>query len=216
MLADKNEWKDKGGVGMLETLFMTVVDWLGGLGYWGVALGMALESACIPLPSEIVLPFGGFLAATGRVTLLEAIMAGQLGGLAGSVMAYGVGRFGGRSLVERYGKYFLISQREVEKADRWFANRGEMTVFITRLLPGIRTFISLPAGISGMNFGRFLFYSFLGMLPWSVAFTLAGYRLGQDWSMVRSYLHRLDLVVVAALLLVAGWFVWHRLREREE
>lgn len=194
---------------------MAVVNILGRFGYWGIALGMALESACIPLPSEIVLPFGGFLAATGNITLTEAILAGQLGGLAGSILAYGIGRYGGRALIERYGKYILLSHKELDTADRWFAQRGELTVFVARLLPGVRTFISLPAGIAEMNFGRFLFYSFLGMLPWSFAFTYVGYRLGQNWTLVRTYLHRFDYVIIAVLLAAVGWFIWHKLRERK-
>lgn len=197
---------------MLEALFMAVVEYLGGFGYWGIALGMALESACIPLPSEIVLPFGGFLAARGDITLMEAIMAGQLGGLFGSVVAYWIGRMGGRSFLERYGKYVLISRHELDMADRWFAERGEWTVFLTRLMPGVRTFISVPAGVAGMDFGRFLFFSFMGMLPWSVAFTAAGYRLGQNWAFVREQLHRFDLVVILLLLACMGWFVWYKWR----
>jgi membrane protein DedA with SNARE-associated domain len=199
---------------VLESLFMAVVNFLGQFGYWGIALGMAVESACIPLPSEIVLPFGGYLAAMGKITLTEAILAGQLGGLFGSIVAYLVGRFGGRQLLERYGKYILISRHELEVADRWFHEKGEMTVFLTRLLPGVRTFISLPAGVAGMNFGRFLFYSFLGMLPWSFIFTWAGYKLGQNWHLVRAYLHQFDLVVIAALVLAVAWFVWYKLRRR--
>lgn len=198
---------------MLDALFQAVVEVLGRFGYWGIALGMALESACIPLPSEIVLPFGGFLAATGKITFTEAFMAGQMGGLAGSVLAYGFGRYGGRSLLERYGKYVLISPKEIAVADRWFREKGEMTVFFARLLPGVRTFISLPAGIAGMGFGRFLFYSFLGMLPWSLLFTWAGFRLGQNWTRVREVLHRFDYAIIAILLAAVVAFVWHRLRE---
>jgi len=194
---------------------MTVVNVLGEFGYWGIAFGMAIESACIPLPSEIVLPFGGFLAATGRITFLEAVMAGQLGGLFGSIVAYVVGKYGGRTLVERYGKYVLISRKELDVADRWFATKGEATVFFGRLLPGIRTFISLPAGISGMPFGRFLFYSFLGMLPWSYLFTWLGFRLGNNYTLVREYLHRFDLVIIAVLLAAVGWFIWYKLKHRE-
>lgn len=200
---------------MIEAIFMAVVELLGRFGYWGVFFGMAVESACIPLPSEIVLPFGGFLAATGRLTFTQAVMAGQLGGMLGSTVAYLVGRAGGRSLLERYGRYLLISPREIEAADRWFQTKGELTVCLARLLPGIRTFISLPAGIARMNFGRFLFYSCLGMLPWSFAFTWAGYRLGQDWTQVRALLHRFDIVIIALLLAGVGWFVWHRLRRSE-
>lgn len=200
---------------MLETLFMFVVNLLKPLGYWGIALGMALESACIPLPSEIVLPFGGFLAASGQITFTEAVLAGQLGGLLGSIVAYMVGKYGGRGLLERYGKYVLISTHEMDVADRWFAQKGEATVFFSRLLPGVRTFISLPAGIAGMNFGRFLFYSFLGMLPWSFLFTYAGFKLGENWYVVREYLHKFDAVIIVALLAMVGWFIWYKLRRKE-
>jgi membrane protein DedA with SNARE-associated domain len=199
---------------VLDTLFNTVVQFLGHFGYWGIALGMALESACIPLPSELVLPFGGFLAAKGQITLMQAMVAGQLGGLAGSIVAYYVGRYGGRALLERYGKYVLISTHELDVADSWFAKRGELTVFLGRLLPGVRTFISLPAGIAEMNFGRFLFYSFLGMLPWSIAFTYAGFRLGGAWEQVRGVLHKFDYPIIAALVLLVVWFIWYKLRRR--
>lgn len=198
---------------MLDALFLAVVEILGRWGYWGIAIGMALESACIPLPSEIVLPFGGFLAAAGRISFGEALMAGQMGGLVGSVVAYGIGRYGGRALLERYGRFLLISPREIALADRWFHEKGEMTVFLARLLPGIRTFISLPAGIAGMGFGRFLFYSFMGMLPWSLLFTWAGYRLGQNWVQVRAMLHRFDLVIIGVLAAAVVAFVWYRLKE---
>jgi membrane protein DedA with SNARE-associated domain len=200
---------------LLEALFMWVIELLRPLGYWGVALGMALESACIPLPSEIVLPFGGFLASGGQITFTEAVMAGQLGGMVGSIVAYMVGRYGGRGLLERYGKYVLISKHEIAVADQWFEKKGEATVFFARLLPGIRTFISLPAGVAGMNFGRFLWYSFLGMLPWSFLFTYAGYALGENWQMVRQYLHKFDLVIIVALLAMVAWFVWYKLRRKE-
>lgn len=195
---------------MLEALFEAVAGYLARWGFWGVFVGMLVESACIPLPSEIVLPLGGFLAYRGHMTFWEAVMAGQMGGLFGSVLAYAAGRWGGRPLLERYGPWVLISARDLDTADRWFARSGEWTVFLARFLPGIRTFISLPAGIAGMNFGRFLWYSFLGMLPWSWAFTYAGYKLGEQWPLVREYLHRFDLLVVAALLGAVAWFVWHK------
>lgn len=193
---------------------MYVIDLLSPLGYWGIALGMAVESACIPLPSEIVLPFGGYLAAVGRITLFQAIAAGQLGGMFGSIVCYGIGRSLGREGLLRWGKYILISEHELDKADKWFAKRGEWTVLLGRLLPGIRTFISLPAGITKMDFGRFLTYSFMGMLPWSIVFTWVGYKLGQNWLLVRAALHKFDLVIIALLLTAVVWFIWHRLKER--
>jgi membrane protein DedA with SNARE-associated domain len=201
---------------VLEALFMTIVNFLGQFGYWGIALGMAVESACIPLPSEIILPFGGFLVARGTITFTEALMAGILGGLAGSIVAYAVGRYGGRTLLERYGKYVLISKHELDTADRWFATRGELTVFVGRLLPGIRTFISLPAGIAGMNFGKFILYSLLGMIPWSFAFTWAGVRLGENFTLVREYLHKFDFVIIGVLVLAVVWFVWYKVKQVRE
>lgn len=193
---------------------MYVIDLLSPLGYWGIALGMALESACIPLPSEIVLPFGGYLAAVGRITLFQAIVAGQLGGLLGSIVCYWIGRSLGREGLLRWGKYILISEREIDKADEWFARRGEWTVFLGRLLPGVRTFISLPAGITQMDQGRFLLYSFMGMLPWSIVFTWIGYKLGQNWLMVREALHNFDLLIIGLLVAAVVWFIWHKLKER--
>jgi membrane protein DedA with SNARE-associated domain len=194
---------------------MAVVTFLSKFGYWGIAAGMAAESACIPLPSEIILPLGGFLAYKGSITFAEAVVAAQVGGLLGSILAYYVGRYGGRAFLERYGKYVLISTHELDVADRWFAEKGELTVFIGRLLPGVRTFISLPAGIAEMNFGKFLFYSFLGMLPWSFLFTYLGLKLGENWLMVREVLHRFDYVIILALVALVVWFVWHKLRRRE-
>jgi membrane protein DedA with SNARE-associated domain len=200
---------------LLEALFMAVVHFLQPFGYWGIALGMFIESVCIPLPSEIILPFGGFLASKGTITFMEAVLAGQLGGLAGSTVAYYVGRYGGRVLLERYGKYVLISTHELDVADKWFAEKGEATVFLGRLLPGVRTFISLPAGIAEMNFGKFIFYSFLGMLPWTFLFTYAGLRLGDSWTLVRQYLHRFDYPIIALLVAAVIWFIWYKLRRKE-
>lgn len=199
---------------MLEALFLYVIDLLAPLGYWGIALGMAIESACIPLPSEIVLPFGGYLASTGRITLWEAIIAGQMGGMVGSLLCYWLGASLGREGLLRWGRYVLISERELEKADAWFAQRGEWTVFLGRLLPGVRTFISLPAGIARMDLGRFLLYSFLGMLPWSIVFTQVGYKLGQNWLTVRGLLHKFDLVIIVGLVAVVGWYVVYKVREQ--
>lgn len=195
---------------------MHIVGFLGQFGYWGIAIGMALESACIPIPSEIILPFGGFLAAQGKVTLGSVIVASQIGGLLGSMLAYGVGRYGGRAVLEKYGKYILISKHDLDTAEQWFARRGEVTIFVGRLLPGIRTFISLPAGIAEMPFGRFLWYSFLGMLPWSALFAWLGLKLGNNWNLVRLYLHRFDYPVIALILLAIGWFIWHKVRSARE
>ena len=187
----------------------TFVIWIiGGLGYTGIVLAMAIESACIPLPSEVIMPFSGYLVSRGRFTLWGVSLAGALGCTLGSAVAYGVGAYGGHPFILRYGRYVLISAHEVDRADRWFARYGMAATFISRLLPVIRTFISLPAGMARLPFLRFLVYAFLGSLPWSWALAYGGMLLGEHWDRVGGVLHSLDLVIVAALVAGAAWFLW--------
>jgi membrane protein DedA with SNARE-associated domain len=157
----------------------------GPLGF-GVVLAMAIESACIPLPSELIMPFAGYLVVTNffhfggtQTTIFVVGMLGALGCLLGSVIAYAVGKWGGRPFLAKYGKYVLISHHDLDLADRFFNKYGEFAIFISRLLPVIRTFISLPAGISKMRFGRFCFYSLLGSVPWCWALAFIGWKIGQ-------------------------------------
>ena len=186
-------------------------------GYWGVIGLMAIESACIPLPSEIIMPFAGYLVYTGRFNLWWAATAGAIGCNVGSVIAYEIGFYGGRPLVEKYGSYFLVSRRDLDLADRFFAGFGSAAVFICRLLPVVRTFIALPAGIARMNRLRFHLYTFAGSWPWCFALAWAGMKLGEQWHTdprLRQWLHRLDAVIL--VLLVAGvvWFVWSHWKNR--
>ncbi len=162
-------------------IFHSIANGLLGLGVMGVFIGMFLESAYIPVPSEIILPYAGYLVFLHRATLSEAMLAGLLGGLIGAVCAYWVARYGGRPLVERYGKYVFIHRRQIDRADRWFQRHGDGAVFFGRLLPGIRTYISLPAGVAEMPFGRFFLFSLLGAIPWTVLFTYMGFVLGKNW-----------------------------------
>ncbi len=190
------------------------------LGYTGIVLAMAIESACIPLPSEVIMPFSGYLVSQGRFTLWGVSLAGAVGCTLGSAIAYGVGACGGRPFILKYGRYILISAHELDRADRWFARYGMSATFISRLLPVIRTFISLPAGIARVPFGRFLAYAFLGSLPWSWVLAYVGFLLGEHWERVGGILHSLDIVIVAGLLAAAAWFVWRhwprRLPQPEE
>jgi len=173
------------------------------LGYWGIAAGMMLESACIPLPSELVLPIAGFMVAGGRINMVLANIFVALGSLAGSLMAYMVGYYGGRPFIIRYGKYFFISEHHFYKADRTFNKYGAATVFLGRLLPVIRTFISLPAGISRMNPLKFLVYSLLGMIPWNFMLIFLGYKFGQNYEqVVRPIFKKYELAVAAAGLII--------------
>ncbi len=198
---------------ILVGLTGVVAGWISSLGYWGIAAGMFIESFNIPLPSEAILPFGGYLVYLGRITFWDAVLAGTLGGTAGSIASYYLGKWGGRPLLTGYGRYIGINAAKLAAADRWFARWGEATVFFTRLLPVIRTYISLPAGITEMNLGRFVVFTFLGSLPWSVVLVYLGVKLGQNWTSLATVFHRLDVVVVAAaLVILAGWVIRARRR----
>lgn len=195
----------------MEILAARVTEFISALGYWGLAIGMAIESANIPLPSEIILPFGGYLVSTGRLTFWGAVMAGTLGGLGGSIVSYYIGLLGGRPFLQKYGRYVGISEKHFIQAERWFERYGEATVFFTRLMPVIRTFISLPAGIARMNIWRFIIYSFLGSLPWSILLVYLGVKLGQHWDALKPWFHRLDVIVAAGILaLLAYWWIRRR------
>jgi len=186
-------------------------------GLFGVALMMAIESACIPLPSEIIMPFAGYLASTGQFSLWAAATAGAIGCNIGSAVAYAVGRHGGRRFVERWGGYFLVTHRDLESADRFFARFGSAAVFIARLLPVVRTFIALPAGISGMPQVKFHIYTFLGSWPWCFALAYAGYHLGKAWEAnpeLRAFMHRFDALIIALILVGLVWYVWRHWRHR--
>ncbi len=175
-------------------------------------MAMAIESACIPLPSEIIMPFSGYLVYTGQLSLVIVGVVGALGNLAGSLLAYGLGAWGGRPLIEKYGKYVLLSHHDLDLADRWFEKYGKSTVFFTRLMPVVRTFISFPAGISGMRLSTFSIFTFLGALPWSLALAYIGFKLGENWDTLGSYFHKADIFI--GILIVAGlaWYIQRHLK----
>ena len=188
-----------------------------------VFLTMTAESACIPIPSEIVVPYGGFLAAQGYTELWMVITVATVANLVGSSIAYAVGRYGGRTLFLRYGRYVLVSPHHLDKAEGWFDRHGEVTVFFTRMMPGVRTFISLPAGIARMPFGKFLLYSALGSIPWNAALAylgyLAGTAAGEDpWGRLQEQFSRYNhifyivLGVVVVALIAWGVVRWRRRR----
>lgn len=195
---------------MATQILATIANWIMGvissLGYGGVILLMAIESANIPLPSEIIMPFSGFLVAKGELNLWLVGLAGAVGCAIGSIFSYFLGAWGGRPLIEKYGKYILISHHDLDLADRWFKKHGEVTVFVGRLLPVVRTFISFPAGIARMNFSRFVIYSFLGSLPWTLALAFIGQKLGENWETLRRYFHGLDWLILG--LIAAGMIWW--------
>jgi membrane protein DedA with SNARE-associated domain len=190
-------------------LLSSFVIWIiSSLGYTGIVVAMAIESACIPLPSEVIMPFAGYLVSQGRFSLWGVSLAGAVGCTLGSAVAYAAGAYGGRPFILKYGRYFLISPHELDRADRWFARYGMAATFISRLLPVIRTFISLPAGIARVPFLPFLAYAFLGSLPWSWVLAYVGMLLGEHWDRVGGVLHSLDVVIVLALAAGMAWFLW--------
>jgi membrane protein DedA with SNARE-associated domain len=183
-------------------------------GYAGVAGLMAIESACIPLPSELIMPFAGFLASQGRFSVGWLGFFGAVGCVVGSVPAYYLGLYGGRPLIEKYGKWVLLSHHDLDLADRLFEKHGEPVVFVARLLPVVRTFIAFPAGVSAMNMGRFVLYTFAGSLPWCLGLAWIGRRLGDHWEIVGKYFHRFDAAIGGLILVGIALYVWRHLRRR--
>lgn len=199
---------------ILEFLARFITSVIDTLGYLGIVVLMGIESACIPLPSEIIMPFSGYLVFTGRFDLMWVAVAGAIGCNAGSLVAYYMGSWGGRRLVEKYGRYVLITRHDLDMADRFFARYGDWAVFIARLLPVVRTFIALPAGIARMNVLRFHIFTFLGSLPWCWALAYAGFKLGENWPSLRDYFHKFDYLIGIGIVAGAVWFIRDRWRNR--
>jgi len=201
---------------MLDKFITALSAWIigviGALGYGGVALLMAIESACIPLPSEITMPFAGYLVATGRFNLYMVALAGALGCLFGSYVAYYAGASGGRWLIERYGRYVLIAPHELEIAERFFARWGGATVFWSRLLPVVRTFIAFPAGVARMRLLPFTVYTLAGSYLWCLALGYAGMALGKHWGELGPWFHRFDGLLGVMFLAAAAAVIYNRLK----
>ena len=178
---------------------------------------MAIESACIPLPSEIIMPLAGWMLikerSLGGIFILAAGAYGALGNTIGSAFAYGIGMWGGRPFLKKYGKYILISRHDLNLADRWFYKSGSWSVFISRLLPVVRTFISLPAGIARMHFVKFLLYTFLGSFIWSVGLAYGGYKLGEHWEQIRTVMRPFDPLTIAVVLVLIAFYIYRHIRQ---
>ncbi|UCD47909.1 MAG: DedA family protein [Deltaproteobacteria bacterium] len=200
---------------ILEFLASFVISVISTMGLPGIVLLMAIESACIPLPSEVIMPFSGYLVFLGKYSLWSVGLAGAFGCVVGSVPAYYLGMYGGRPLIEKYGKYILISRHDLDMADRWFERHGEATVFFARLLPVIRTFIAFPAGVSRMEMKRFILYTFAGSLPWCLGLAYVGMVMGEKWPILREYFHKFDLLIGAVIVAAIVWYVRRHLKHRE-
>lgn len=196
---------------ILSYLSQFVVNIISSLGYSGVFFAMAIESACIPLPSEIILPFTGYMVYMGHFSFWQATIAATLGNLLGALIAYYVGVRGGRPFLKRYGRYLFINEQELAWTERLFERHGEVTVFVGRILPVIRTFISLPAGIARMNALKMSTYTVIGAFLWSTMLIFLGQKLGENWGSLKPYFHSADLVVGGILVLVIIYVLWKRM-----
>jgi membrane protein DedA with SNARE-associated domain len=201
-------------IAFLATYIIAVIRWGG---YWGIALLMAIESACIPLPSEIIMPFGGYLVSRGELNLFLVATAGAIGCNIGSIPAYELGKRGGRAAITRWGRYVLLDTHDLDRAERFFARFGSLAVLIARMLPVVRSFIALPAGIARMPLPRFHLYTFVGSWPFCFGLTWIGMKLGDAWDndpRVKAWFHRFDVVIVAAGVALVAWFLWTRWQRR--
>lgn len=199
----------------MDHLINGITHFIAALGYPGVLLLMALESACIPIPSEAIMPFAGSLIITDparHFNLHTLAFVGAIGNLLGSIVAYWVGAIGGRPFLEKYGPYVLIRKRDIDKSDRFFHKYGDWTVLVSRVLPIVRTFISLPAGIAKMPFAKFCAFTFIGALPFCYLLAYAGIKLGQHWEQVRAVLHKADLAIGIVLVVLFALWLKHHLK----
>ncbi len=205
---------------LTETITIFITNLYATTGLAGIILAMAIESCCIPLPSEIVMPLAGVMLVEGKILpgvnpwlgIVLVALAGSIGCLIGSVVAYGIGYSGGRPLLLRYGRYVLISQHDADKADRFFQRWGSATAFFSRLLPVVRTYISLPAGIAKMPFVKFCIFTFLGSFPWCLLLAYVGTVVGQNLSTLGSYFHSFDLVILVAVVALVVLYIWRHIR----
>jgi Uncharacterized membrane-associated protein len=195
---------------LIAAITLKVIAFIASLGYWGIAIGMAIESCNILLPSELILPFGGYLVYKGILSYYGVAIAGALGGTFGSLVSYYIGLIGGRPFLERYGKYLGLPQRKLIQAEQWFARYGNSTVFLTRLLPGIRTFTSLPVGAARMNIGYFTVYTFAGSLIWSLLLTYIGMMLGENWEIIKTWFHLIDFIVIIAVIFAVLYYLYKK------
>lgn len=197
---------------LLTFLAQLVIACISALGYGGIFGLMFLESCGVPAPSEVIMPFAGYLAFQGKFSFWFVVFLGTLGNILGSALAYGIGRRGGRPLLERYGRYLGISARHLTQADGWFARYGELTVFVGRLLPIVRTYISFPAGAARMPFKKFLLYTTFGVIPWSILFAWLGVVFADHWEQIHTQLRFLDIFALGVVGGIIGW-LWYKKRK---
>jgi membrane protein DedA with SNARE-associated domain len=199
---------------LLELLAVFAIDVISAVGYLGVFILMVMESMVIPIPSELILPFAGFLISRGDFSFVTVMVAASLGSIVGSLISYYMGKYGGNALVMRFGKYVLLDVEDLEKTEQWFEKRGEYTIFISRFIPVVRHLISIPAGIGKMDLKRFCLYTIVGASMWNFILTYAGYLLGEHWDRIKHYSEPISLFVAAVLIIGFAWFVYRHVRDK--
>lgn len=200
---------------IISNLTNFIIQTISNSGYAGIFFLMVAESALIPIPSEVIMPFSGYLVSTGKFNVIGVIMAGSIGNLVGSLIAYFVGMYLGRGFVLKYGKYVLLKKSHLETAESYFQKYGNKAILISRLLPAIRTYVSLPAGVAKMNLKKFSAYTLIGSIIWNTALTYIGITLGQEWDTIRKYSSYFDVIVVIAVIIGIICY-WKRRRKPAE
>lgn len=200
----------------IKNFLELIINNLSQLGHLGIFIGMALESACIPIPSELTLPLAGYMVFLGKGTVLSMTLISTLGCLVGSLLAYVIGYYGGRPFIIKYGKYIFISEKDFNKADRFFEKYGNQTIFFSRMLPIIRTFISLPAGIARMNLFKFIILTIVGSFPWCLLFVYLGKVFGANWHKVDAMFKNFNYVIVGVLLILILIFIFKKVKAHEK
>lgn len=200
---------------LLGQIALFCIETISLLGYFGIFFLMVLESMIFPIPSELVLPFAGFLIAKEEMTFLFVVMFSTLGSLIGSLLSYYLGKYGGNKFVLKYGKYFLLNKKHLIDVERWFSKKGELTIFIGRFIPVVRHIISIPAGVGKMNLKKFIFYTVIGAGMWNSFLTYLGFVLGNNWDTIRQYSEYISWGILAIIILFGAYFLWRKIKNRK-
>lgn len=200
---------------ILGQIALFCISIISSLGYFGVFFLMCLESMIFPIPSELVMPFAGFLIATGEMKLIWVVIFATLGSTVGSLLSYYIGRYGGNKFVYKYGKYFLLNEEHLKNTERWFSKKGELTIFIGRFIPVVRHFISIPAGIGKMDIRKFSLYTILGAGIWNSFLAYVGLVLGNNWEVIKQYSDYISWTLLGIIILVGVYFLWREIRKRK-
>ncbi len=201
---------------ILGYIGQVAINWISALGYFGVFVLMAMESMAIPIPAELVMPFAGFLAATGRFSMWLVFVSSTLGTLTGSLISYLIGKYGGNAFIAKFGKYVLLDLHDLKKTEKWFKKKGEKTIFIARLIPVVRHLISIPAGIGKMELKKFCVYTALGGAIWNMFLAFLGYVLGKNWNKIRHYTEPISYIVAVILVIGVIYFIYYHIKTKKK